>query len=258
MQKFQTENILLDLREVDIYAGLNIMILLLELHRYAQAKDGLKDNIVFYPCGKKDSDNFDSQRLLRIIGYSNCVTEGTFSATVGYFLSGTNLESANLSNASLKYAHLQYAHLESANLSFANLSGASLKYAHLKSINLSGGWLSGTNLPGSDLSGARLEYANLSEANLESANLLGADLSGADLAGASLQYADLSGANLSGARLQYADLSGAEFINIIWDEHTNWKDVRGLDEALNLPESLFNKANLTAQPSPSPNTPISA
>ncbi|ODH00670.1 hypothetical protein A4S05_32335, partial [Nostoc sp. KVJ20] len=139
MQKFKKQNILLGLREVDIYAGLNVIILLLELHRYAQAQDKLKnnkDNIVFYPCGKEDSDNFDNQRLLRIINYSNSVTVNTFSATVGYFLSGANLTGAILTGANLERAKLGGANLERANLEGANLESANLESAILESAIL--------------------------------------------------------------------------------------------------------------------------
>ncbi|MBW4458550.1 MAG: pentapeptide repeat-containing protein [Nostoc indistinguendum CM1-VF10] len=141
MQKLQAQNIFLKLREVDIFTGLNVMILLLELHRYAQTQDELKDNIVFYPCGKQDSDNFDNHRLFRIIGYSNSVTVGTFSKTVGYFLSG-----ANLSDANLYGANLYGANLEGANLYGANLEGANLYGANLDGANLYGADLYGANL----------------------------------------------------------------------------------------------------------------
>ncbi len=283
MQKFRTAKILLDLREVDIYAGLNIMILLLELHRYAQAKDELKDKIVFYPCGKKDNNNFDDQQLLRIIGYSNSVTVGTFSATVGDFLYGANLNGANLYDTNLNGTNLESANLESANLYGAKLSGTNLESANLYDTNLEGAnlceaSLEGVNLSGANLSGANLSGANLESANLEGANLYDAKLSGANLEGANLLQvnlesanlysvnlydanlvrANLDGANLDGANLDGANLNGADLKNIIWDKHTNWKNVRGLDKARNVPEGLLNQANSSAQPPLSPNTPPSA
>nr|MDZ8061889.1 pentapeptide repeat-containing protein [Nostoc sp. EkiNYC01] len=248
MQKFQTEKISLDLRQVDIYAGLNIMILLLELHRYLKAKDELKDKIVFYPCGTNDSN-----LLFRIIGYSNSIDVDTFSATVGFFLRGAYLSHANLSGANLSHANLS-----GANLSGAKLSGANLSGANLESANLSGANLFGANLFGANLESANLESANLFGAYLEGANLFGANLEGANLEGAYLEGANLESANLSGANLESANLSGANLFGpnpIIWDEHTNWQDVQGLDKALNIPEGLLNKANLTAQPSTLPNTP---
>ncbi|MHC5763579.1 pentapeptide repeat-containing protein, partial [Nostoc sp.] len=217
MQKFQTEKILLDLREVDIFTGLNVMILLLELHRYTQTPDELKDNIVFYPCGKKDSDNFDQQRLLRIIGYSNSVAVSTFSETVGYFLSRANLRGANLRGANLEGANLEDANLEGTNLEGTNLEGANLEDANLEGANLEGANLEDANLEGAILedailSGANLSGANLEGANLEGAILSGANLSGADLSGANLSGTNLSGANLDGAKLRGANLDGAKLL----------------------------------------------
>ncbi|WP_223280147.1 pentapeptide repeat-containing protein [Nostoc sp. PA-18-2419] len=328
MRKFQTHNITLGLREVDIYTGLNVIILLLELHRYVKNKDELKDNIVFYPCGKENTDNFDNQRLLLIVNYSNSITLNTFSATVGYFLSGAHLEGANLrganlNGANLNGAHLEGAHLEGANLKSAHLRGANLNGANLNGAHLEGAHLNGTNLNGANLEGAHLSSAhlrgaylrrtylrganledvnlegaylegaylegaylegayllgaNLKGANLEGANLDGANLDGANLEGAYLDGAYLDGANLEGANLEGAyldganlrgallssanlrgaNLDGAKLSNITWDEHTNWKDARGLDKAQNIPEGLLNIANSTAQPSALPNTPPSA
>ncbi|MEA5524987.1 NACHT domain-containing protein [Nodularia spumigena] len=214
MQTFQAQNISLDLREVDIYAGLNVMILLLEVHRYAQTKNELKDQIVFYPCGKKDYDNFDGQRLLRIISYSNSVIVDTFLKTVYYFLSGANLEGANLSRAILVGANLSRTILTGA-----NLPGAILLYANLAGANFKG--------------------ANLEGANLEGANLAGANLAGANLSRAILADANLEGAILAGANLEGAILSGADLNQIIWDDNRIWNDVQGLDSAFNVPDGLL-------------------
>ncbi|MEH1801100.1 MAG: pentapeptide repeat-containing protein [Nostoc sp.] len=254
-------------RQVDIFTGLNVMILLLELHRYAQTQDELKDNIVFYPCGKKDSDNFDEQRLLRIISYSNSVSLSTFSLTIGYYLSGAilsvanllgaNLSVANLSGAILSGANLLGANLSVANLSGAILSGAILSGAYLKDANLSGANLLGANLYGANLSGANLSGANLSGANLSGANLSGAILSGANLSGTNLSGANLLGANLYGAYLYGAYLYGAYLLNITWDEDTNWNGVRELNKARNVPEKLLSQLNSTAHPSLPKDTPPS-
>jgi len=181
-------------RHVDIYAGLNVMILLLELHRYAQGRDDLKQQIIFYPSGQPEEDFYTAQ-LLRVINYSDCFQLETFNSVVGQFLSGANLRGADLRGADLRGADLSDADLSGANLSGANLSGANL---------------SGANLGGADLSGAYLSGANLSRAYLSGANLSGADLSGADL----------RGANLSGA-----DLGGNFFRDIRWDKNTKWDDL---------------------------------
>jgi uncharacterized protein YjbI with pentapeptide repeats len=246
-------------RQIDIYAGLNVMILLLELHRYGQERDEFKDKMVFYPCGKPNAEGRldDANRLLRLIGYSCCVGNFGFVQTVGTFLSGANLSGAELSGANLSGANLSGANLSDADLSRANLSGAELtdaeltdaeltdaelSGAHLKRAYLTDAKLSGANLSYADLclanlSGAFLSGANLSDAFLSGANLSGTYLSSADLSSAYLSSADLSGANLSGANLSGAELSGT-FGDIEWDENTNWENVRGLDTAVDVPEAL--------------------
>ncbi|MEP0747631.1 MULTISPECIES: pentapeptide repeat-containing protein [unclassified Coleofasciculus] len=134
------------LRQVDIYAGLNVLILLLELHRYALLKDDLKDEIALFSCGEKDTDSFDEDRLLRIIGYSECIGIRGFLATVGKFLSGAILSGAILSSTILSGANLSGANLSGANLSGANLSSAILSSAILSSAILSGAILSDADL----------------------------------------------------------------------------------------------------------------
>jgi hypothetical protein len=227
-------------RQIDVYAGLNVMILLLELHRYGQEKDELKDKIMFYPCGKPNAEGEldDASRLLRLIGYSCCVGNLDFLQTVGRFLSGADLSGADLSGADLS----------GADLSGANLRGANLRGTNLRGAYLSGAYLSAANLSGAYLSGAYLSAAYLSRANLWGANLRGADLSGANLSranlwGANLRGADLRGANLRGADLRGADLSSAHlsdrtFANIEWDENTKWENVLGWDTAVDVPEAL--------------------
>ncbi|MEG4278002.1 pentapeptide repeat-containing protein [Microcoleus sp. MON1_C1] len=252
-------------RQIDVYAGLNVMILLLEWHRYGQKTPEFKDKMVFYPSGKPNAESKldDASRLLRLIGYSYCIGNSGFLQTVGRFLSGANLSGANLSGANLSGANLSGANLSDANLSGANLSSANLSRANLSraylwDANLSGANLSSANLSRANLSRANLSSANLSSANLSSANLSranlshadlsgaylsGADLSGANLSGADLSGAYLSGANLSGANLSGADLSGADlsdrtFGDVKWDENTKWENVGGLDTAVDVPEAL--------------------
>jgi uncharacterized protein YjbI with pentapeptide repeats len=277
-QQLQQQDIERGQRQVDIYTGLNVMILLFELHRYGQSQEELKEKLHFYPCGKPGSEEFDKERLLRIIGYADSLKVYAFLGIIGQFLSGADLRSAdlrsaylrsaylsgaNLSGANLSGANLSGADLSGANLSGANLSGANLSYADLISANLSGADLrsadlsganlSGANLRSADLSGANLSGANLRSANLRSANLRSADLSGANLSGANLSYADLRSAdlrsadlrsadlrsaNLRSANLRSADLRSANLSDIRWDNDTKWSNVVGLEEAKNVPEKL--------------------
>jgi uncharacterized protein YjbI with pentapeptide repeats len=208
-------------RQIDVYAGLNVMILLLELHRYGQETPEFKDKMVFYPCGKPNAEGKldDASRLLRLIGYSCCIGDSGFLQTVGRFLSGANLSGADLSGADLICAELSGANLSGANLRRANLIGANLIGADLSGAHLIGAQLSDADLRGANLIGAQLSDADLSRADLSSVDLRDADLCGAYLidaylSGANLSRADLwdaylSGANLSGADLSGADLSGA-------------------------------------------------
>ncbi|MEH1874156.1 pentapeptide repeat-containing protein [Nostoc sp.] len=214
MLKLRAQNIAIGLRQVDIYTGLNVLILLLELHRYAQEQDELKQKITFYPSAQPDTDNFFTSQLLRIINYSNALEIGNFSSIVGQFLRGGNfkgayLGDANLTGADFRGADLGQAYLGDANLTGVNFSDANLSGANLGDANLSGANLSGANLSGADLSSTNLSGANLSCANLSRADLNRADLSSADLSRADLSRADLNRADLSSSNFSHADLSNA-------------------------------------------------
>jgi hypothetical protein len=95
----------LGLRQVDVYVGLNVMILLLELYRYAQAKDKLKDQVVFHPCGQPNTEKFDRTRLLSIIGYGQCLGAYVYNRILGIFLRGAILSFADLSGADFSGEH---------------------------------------------------------------------------------------------------------------------------------------------------------
>ncbi|WP_036265354.1 pentapeptide repeat-containing protein [Mastigocoleus testarum] len=227
-----TKNLNIGLRQIDISAGLNVMILLFELHRIAQQKGEWKEKISFSPSGFRDTDNFFTSKLLRVINYSDTVAIGNFSTVVGEFLkggsfsdaylgdanlTGVNLSNANLSNSFLGDANLTAANLSGANFSGANLgdvnfSGADLSGANLRNADLSGATLSGANLNGADFSGADLSYADLSSAKLkngilERANLTNSLLIDADLTSANLSHGVFFGANLSDTKLEQVNLS---------------------------------------------------
>ncbi|MBD2194064.1 MULTISPECIES: pentapeptide repeat-containing protein [Calothrix] len=193
------QNITIGLREVDIYTGLNVLILLLELHRYAQGRDELQQSINFYPSSQPDTESFFTSELLRIINYSDAIEIGNFTSIVGEFLKGGNFRGAYLGNANLT----------GANFSGANLSGAYLGDANLTGVNFTNANLSGANFGDANLSGANLQNANLSHADLSSANLSGANFSHTDLSRANLSHADISSANLKNAHLSHADLSSS-------------------------------------------------
>ena len=275
-------------RQIDIYTGLNILILLLEIHRYAQSQDHLEEMPDFCICGEEGTETFDSQKLLRIIGYSQCLDVAAFNKIVGGFLRGADLRGVDLRGVDLLHADLLC-----TDLSDAYLSGADFSYADLRGADLSQTYLSRVDLSSVDLHHADLRNADLGRANLRSANLRSADLRhaylhraylhGADLRGADLRYADLRGvdlrsanlcdadlrhaflsyaylygaklrgtdlrnanlhsvnlgcadlrrANLRNANLHHADLDG-----VLWDLATQWSEVNGLNQAVNVPSEL--------------------
>ncbi|NEQ76405.1 MAG: low-complexity protein [Okeania sp. SIO2C9] len=220
-------------RRVDIYTGLNVMILLFKLHRYGRSQEELREQLHFHPCGQYGSEDFEETKLLRIIGYSQCFGINNFVEIVGKFLrdadlSGANLRDSNLRDANLSDADLSGANLRDADLSDADLSDADLSSANLSVANLIDAYLIGANLSGAYLIGADLRDANLRDANLRDANLRDANL----------RDANLIGANLRDATLRDATLSGANLSNIKWDNETNWSNTIGLHEARGVPEDL--------------------
>ncbi|WP_410500404.1 pentapeptide repeat-containing protein [Chroococcidiopsis sp. SAG 2025] len=250
---------------------LNILILLLELHRYAQKQDALKNEIVFYPCGRKDTDNFDKTRFLTIISYSYCLEYAAFASIVGSFLQDINLTEvdlhgaylcdvdlsyANISHTSLYNTNFDSANLESvnffntefwqvnlleANLSNANFTNACFQYGVCFSdgTNLTNTDFSGAEVIGIDFSYSKLQCANFSGANLQSSNFHKAKLSHANFTNTALRYVDFTGANLSNT-----NFCGANLTDIYWDKNTKWENILGLETAINIPEALKQQLGL--------------
>jgi hypothetical protein len=110
--QLQQYQIPLGQRQADIYTGLNILSLLLLINTHAQSQADLNKKIHFYPCGNPDNaEELDRLRLLKIIGYSECLGAFTFCRKLGDFLSNVNL-----SNAYLRYANLSNADLSNTDL----------------------------------------------------------------------------------------------------------------------------------------------
>ncbi len=246
MEQLKNHDIQINAPHVNIYAELNVMILLLELNRYAQSKEELKGKIAFYPCGQSGDDHFDSSRLRRIIGYMTNVefpeSESAFTNIVGKFISKTRLREANLSGVNLNKADLSGATLIDVYLDGAKLNSANLTDAYLDSIDLRGAQLThaklgNTNLCNADLDSANLSNANLTNAYLGGANFKNAKLTDADLTNAMLCSADLSDANLNGANLSKANMTGADLKEVRYNQATQWRGALCLDKARNKPEA---------------------
>jgi hypothetical protein len=167
MSQLQGQGIQHGMRQVDVCAGLNVMILLLELRLYPQLEDDLQDEIAFYPCGQPDTEGFDEWQLVRIISYCNCFDINSFGKIVGPYLLGVDLSEARLYGTCLIAVNLDWANLIAADLRNAILYGASLREADLSAADLSGADLNEADLSGADLSAADLSGADLNEADLE-------------------------------------------------------------------------------------------
>jgi hypothetical protein len=125
----------LGLRQIDVYAGLNIFILLLSLNHYAQERNDLKDKIYFYPNGKSENGrNINFRRLLKVIHYADCLKSRNFQAIVGFCFSNPSLIDVTLADADLSGADLSSASLPDVDLSGTNLSGADFSEANLSNL----------------------------------------------------------------------------------------------------------------------------
>lgn len=224
---FQRYCVLLGQRQVDIYTGLNVLILLFKFNNFKRTYGKLK-NIEFYPCGQYNTSSFDKNRLLRIINYSNCLKISAFNQILGSFLDGANLSHIDLSRVDLSGSSLCNADLTGTDLRRADLSGAHLDHSKLHNAYLRGADLSKVELKEADLTDADLRRAYLHLANLTGAILRRADLSGADL----------SDARLNDAFLRDADLVGTNLSDIRWDNGTKLINVWGLHKAIGVPDSL--------------------
>jgi glucose-6-phosphate dehydrogenase assembly protein OpcA len=196
----------LGIRQIDVYTGLNVLILLLELHRYAQVRDEWKDSIVFYPSGKPSKEIVTAgwtARLLIVIRYSESTFLFNFSLNLRYFLHNTYL------------------------------CGAYLAGTWLCGVNFSGSDLRNTDLSRSELTEASFLHSDLSNVNLYRSQLLRTNFSYSDMTDAILVGANLTATNFTGANLTHANLK-----NVTWDELTNWQGVIGLSMAKNIPPEL--------------------
>ncbi len=108
-------------RQVDAYAGLNIMLLLLELHRHgfyqrlflSQDEAVEAANLLaFHPCHTWSLNQFDKFRLMRVVAYSNLldsyISEGPL---IIRFLDMADLSEARLDGMNLASAKLNYSAL---------------------------------------------------------------------------------------------------------------------------------------------------
>ncbi|MDY6780970.1 MAG: pentapeptide repeat-containing protein [Cyanobacteriota bacterium] len=221
-------------RQIDTYAGLNIMILLLELERYSYNHDSLKEKITFYLCGDPETRNFDRRKLLRIVGYSQCCGALTFTKVMGKFFKEKYIDSAIFAGIELISPDFSSSKLNRVYFSRAYLLNANFSGADIKSTDYSGAYLNLANFRAADLTDSRFKGADLTGADFRKAKLCDTDFRGADLCCTKLEGTNLKGANVA----------GADLVDILWDEDTNWEGVQGLETAVNVPEALKRKLGL--------------
>lgn len=125
-------------RQIDVYAGLNTLILLLTIYHYIKDQENLSEKVTFYPFGKPNVLEKDVYwvQLIQVINYSYCVWTTTFSDLVGPFLSNVSLNGSWLRSANLQRVNLSRADLSRTYLIGANLHGANLREANFSDANL--------------------------------------------------------------------------------------------------------------------------
>ncbi len=138
------------IRQVDIYTGLNVLILLLKLNYYVRNSNELNDLITFYPSGEPTGNGY-TDRLIKAIDYAESIALKMFNNHLRFYLSGADFSSANLSGANLSGIDFSGANFSDADLSDANLHNANLSGANLNGANLNGANLSDTNITGANL-----------------------------------------------------------------------------------------------------------
>lgn len=235
-------------RSVDIYCGVNILIILFEIHRYILTKNINVNKIRFHPCTQEKGTDFNPEIFQKLINYSNIFPETTLQQYLGRFLYRIDLRDVNL-----KYTNLQDINFYNTDFSHANLTGSDLSYSNLENTKfieskLNGANLCVTNCQNALFNNSYIQRAIIRDSNLSNSDLTQAKLNGSDLSRTKFCNSDFSGASLRGSYLKYADLSGAiltgldisysNLDEIKWNEYTNWSDVIGLETTINKPEKL--------------------
>jgi uncharacterized protein YjbI with pentapeptide repeats len=213
---FTSHESYLGLKQIDALTGFNIMILLFEMQRYYHQLSEANKKLSFNPCGVPGSDEFDQDRLHRIIGYGGCISLFGFRNTVYRFLSKANFKGAFLA---------------SVNLASGNLEKASFVDCYLTNSYLSYAILRSAVFTGADLSESIFAFADLRYASLNKAILNDVNFSHADLRGVNFGDSELCGVNL---------------YDIKWDSQTLWANASGLDEVRNLPADLLKDTRFVA------------
>jgi uncharacterized protein YjbI with pentapeptide repeats len=262
----QVEKPRFNLKEADVYVGINTLILLLEMHRISRQQDAVKERLNFHPCklnvsALNRSLEIDRANWLRIAGYFSSIDSAVLKQNPLKLLvnklddcldyvdfSNAVLEGIDFSYVSLKHADLRGVNLKRANLKKADLSNADFGkvndcYSSFYLADLREAIINNSDFSHADLSLADLRNLDLAKAKtfghckLLGARLKGANLSGADLSNSILSELDLSNFSLYGTDLSGADLSKANLYGV------NFTEVRSVKKAILVNADIKN-ANL--------------
>ena len=124
MMQLTSAKIAVGLRQVDIYAGLNVMFLLFDLHRYGQTSQSqtTDERLKFHPCGEPDTDKFEPEKLTKVFDYCKFLGHDSLREIMRGHLDGANLQSI-LINYSALYADLYRVDLCCSEIEYSAIYG---------------------------------------------------------------------------------------------------------------------------------------
>ena len=161
-------------RQVDLFTGMNTMVLLWQLRNWSKglintsqntATESSQSFLKFHPCLSPEERFFDSLRLQKIDAMCRCFSSLGFGAYI-VSLSGVDLRQIDLSGFHFWENNLMNADLSKAELVGTGLGDLDLRYAKLDGADL--------NL--AELSGSILHKATLRQALLHGTRLVGTDI----------------------------------------------------------------------------------
>ena len=251
MMQLKDMEILVGLRQVDIYAGLNVMILLFEIHRYGRQQEDecIRSLLHYYPSGSPPVEEIRSPKLQRLSNYAGVLEAHNFSDVLSQ-----HLEGADFSNAFLSFLAVEAGNLSAINFSNSEMTGSLFGNTGLRRADFSEAFgshsyfvacdLVDANFLNSQLSRCMFYGSDMRRSYCRSADFSDTDFSGANLSNTDFSGANLSNANLSGVDFSNADLSNANLDNVRFDEETIWKGTNGLGTAKNVPDALKQQLGL--------------
>ncbi|NEQ46220.1 MAG: NACHT domain-containing protein [Leptolyngbya sp. SIOISBB] len=166
-------------RQVDVYTGLNTMILLFELHRYGinlapKNKHTSSMNSVynFHPCRNFRSEYFDDMRLKRVLSKGFYISENISLSLISPFLHHLDLRNISLDTISMGNVDFSYTDLRGSMFSGMTLGNADFSNSELIDVRFSGMAVGNVDLSNSDLRGARFFGITLGNGDLSNCDLM--------------------------------------------------------------------------------------